>query len=222
MEKAFATVAVAWHTRAELLDGAKEYVKDSVRGAVETIRKMKPFILIMLIVAFFCVLGARVKWAHDTRIAEEQAEVMRLDLAKQEAIRASEIAAQQAKEAEAAAAHRAECEAVARVLYGTALHHSDDAQRAVVWCVLNRVDSSLYPDTIQAVCEQPQQWMGFSEENPIISSLYDIADEVITAWRNGEYRPMSPDYLYLSFSSTEITLRTTFTETRNTHYWRAG
>lgn len=176
--------------------------------------------LLLLSLMTVCVIGARVKLHNDQ--SAEAAQQMRLDLETQEAIRASMIASEQAKEQQAAAAHRADCEAVAKVLYGTALHHSADAQRAVCWCIINRVESSLYPDTVQEVCAQEAQWMGYSDSNPIIASLYDVADEVISGWEAGGYRAVSPDFLFLTWSRDEIILKTTFTESANTHYWRCG
>jgi spore germination cell wall hydrolase CwlJ-like protein len=224
-EKTMGTLAVAWYTRSELRERAAGYIKERAAAVKNNARMIKPVVLMFLLIALFCVVTARVKLDNE-RIREAQeaaaAEEMRLDQERQAAIRASTLAAREQEKAAAAEQHRAECEAVARVLYGTAVHHSEDAQRAVVWCILNRVESSLYPDTIQAVCEQPSQWMGYSPDNPVISGLFEVADEVITAWRSGEYRPMSPDYLFLSWTSSEIVLRTSFNETARTHYWRAG
>ena len=225
LTKTLATCTVAWRDRAALIQRAAGKIKTRAQAIKANAHKAQPVALLFLLVALFVVITARVQ-LDNQRIKEAQetaaAEQMRLDLERQEAIRASTLAAEQAKAQEAAAEARADREAVARVLYGTALHHSEDAQRAVVWCVINRVESTLYPNTVQDVCEQPQQWMGFSPDNPVIGSLYAIADEVLTAWQGGEYRPMSPDYLFLTWSQDEIVLRTTFQETRSTHYWRAG
>ena len=91
-----------------------------------------------------------------------------------------------------------------------------------MWCIINRTESSLFPDSIVEVCKQPVQWMGYADDNPVIRDLYDLADEVLSGWRSGGYRIISPDYLYMSWSSDEIVLRTTFEETARTHYWRAS
>ena len=115
----------------------------------------------------------------------------------------------------------AEAECIAKVLYGTAQHHSADGQRAVVWCILNRVEHQSYPNSVIEVCEQPQQWMGYSEDNPVVEDLYDVALEVLKTWYNGGHRPVSPDYIYLSWSSSEIVLRDKFEE-KGAHYWRIG
>lgn len=222
LTKSLATVAVAWHDRDDIARKVSGYIKSTYRGIKDNARSAQPIILLFLLVALFVVITARVKLDNDRIKETAAAEEMRLDLEKQEAIRASMLSAEQAKAAEAAAQHKAECEAVARVLYGTALHHSADAQKAVVWCIINRVESSLYPDTIEEVCAQPSQWMGYADDNPIIASLYDVADEVISGWEQGGYRAISPDYLFLTWTRDEIVLKTTFLDGKSTHYWRVS
>ena len=64
--------------------------------------------------------------------------------------------------------------------------------------------------------------MGYSGKNPVTQELYDVAMEVLTTWKDHGIRPMPQDYLYLSWSETEIVLRTSFNETARTHYWHAA
>lgn len=113
-----------------------------------------------------------------------------------------------------------EAEYIAKVIYGTARNHSDSDKRAVVWCILNRVEHYSHPDTIAEVCEQPKQWMGYSDENPVLEDIYELALAELKTWHSGGHRPMSNDYIYLSWSSKEILLRDTFEENKNTNYWR--
>ena len=113
-----------------------------------------------------------------------------------------------------------EAEYIAKVIYGTARNHADSDKRAVVWCILNRVEHHSHPDTVAEVCEQPKQWMGYSSDNPVLTDIYDLVLEELKTWHNGGHRPMSNDYIYLSWSSKEIILRDTFEENKNTKYWR--
>ena len=113
-----------------------------------------------------------------------------------------------------------EAEYIAKVIYGTARNHVDSDKKAVVWCILNRVEHHSHPDTIAEVCEQPKQWMGYSSDNPVLTENYDLALAELKTWYNDGHRPMSNDYIYLSWSSKEILLRDTFEEGKNTHYWR--
>ena len=113
-----------------------------------------------------------------------------------------------------------EAEYISKVVYGTAKNHSVNDQKAVVWCILNRVESAGYPDTVQGVCEQPKQWMGYSEDNPVMESIYNMVLEILKAWHNNGHRPMGKEFVFLSWSSKEILLRDTFTENKDTRYWR--
>ena len=113
-----------------------------------------------------------------------------------------------------------EAEYIAKVLYGTAANHADSDKRAVVWCILNRVEHYSHPDTVAEVCEQPKQWMGYSGSNPVLQDLYDIALTELKIWYNGGHRPMNNSYIFLTWSSSEILLRDTFEENKNTNYWR--
>lgn len=116
---------------------------------------------------------------------------------------------------------KSEAEYIAKVLYGTAQNNTERDQRTVVWCILNRVDSTAYPNTVKEVCEQPAQWMGYSDKNPVLVALYNVAIKELETWHN-DYRPVSSDYIYMSWSSKEITLRDTYEKNAETRYWQAG
>lgn len=111
-----------------------------------------------------------------------------------------------------------EAEYLAKLLYGQARTNSPDAQRAICWLVINRTENKQFPNSIKEVVEQPSQWMGYSENNVIEQNLYDIAADVISDWHNLAYRPISPDYLYMSWSKLGITIRTDYIETNATQY----
>lgn len=113
-----------------------------------------------------------------------------------------------------------EAEYIAKVIYGTAINHTDADKKAIVWCILNRVEHYAHPDTVQGVCEQPKQWMGYSDKNPVLTDIYDLALAELKIWYSGGHRPMGKEYIYLSWSSSEILLRDTFEENKNTRYWR--
>ena len=116
---------------------------------------------------------------------------------------------------------KSEAEYIAKVLYGTAQNNTERDQRTVIWCILNRVDNTAYPNTVKEVCEQPAQWMGYSDKNPVLAALYNIALKELETWHN-DYRPVSSDYIYMSWSSKEITLRDTYEKSAGTRYWQAG
>ena len=113
-----------------------------------------------------------------------------------------------------------EGEFLARMLYAYR-NNSERDLRTAVWCALNRVDSAGYPDSVKGVCQQASQWMGYSDDNPILSNLYEIAMKELETWHSG-YRPVGIEYVYMDWSSKQITLRDTYKKTNDTNYWQAG
>ena len=114
-----------------------------------------------------------------------------------------------------------EAEYLAKMLYGTARNNSERDQRTAIWCALNRVDSVGYPSTVKEVCQQPSQWVGYSDDNPILTNLYDIAMKELETWHSG-YRPVGIEYIYMNWSTKQITLRDTWEKGNDTNYWQAG
>jgi len=113
-----------------------------------------------------------------------------------------------------------DAEALARVLYGVKDNSTDDL-KTLCWCVINRADNPLYPETVEDVINQPEQWMGFSPENPVLENLYEIAYEELDRWQSGEHRPCSNEYVYMSWTASEIVLRNEFSTSQSTRYWRS-
>ena len=72
--------------------------------------------------------------------------------------------------------------AVAKMLWGEARGCTRDNQAMAVWCVLNRVDDSRFPDTIQGVLSQPSQFYGYSPDFPVWDELKEVALDVLTRW----------------------------------------
>ena len=72
--------------------------------------------------------------------------------------------------------------AMAKMLWGEARGCTRDNQAMAVWCVLNRVDDSRFPDTIQGVLSQPSQFHGYSPDFPVWDELKEVARDVLTRW----------------------------------------
>ena len=183
---------------------------------------IRPELIYVLIIVFAVVITAACqRMKYEKRIEEinagfeEQLEVLRADYET----KITELKQYYEYGGDVSQIER-EAEYIAKVLYGTAANHADSDKKAVVWCVLNRVDHNSHPDTVEEVCEQPKQWMGYSSDNPVVADLYELALEELKVWHSGEHRPMNSSYIYLSWSSKEILLRDTFEVSKNTNYWR--
>ena len=92
----------------------------------------------------------------------------------------------------------AEVVALAQTLYGECRGCSEIQQKAVCWCVFNRVDDTRFPDTIIGVVSAPLQLQGYSSSNPIWDNLYDIAYSCMMDWHNGENRVLDEDRCWFS------------------------
>lgn len=86
---------------------------------------------------------------------------------------------------------------LAKMAWGEARGCSTTEQAATMWCVLNRVDSDEFPDTVMEVVTQPSQFQGYSADNPVDEELYDLAYDVLLRWETGgKGRVLPAEYLY--------------------------
>ena len=110
---------------------------------------------------------------------------------------------------------------VAKTGYGEAGLCSTTEQAAVIWCILNRVDSAeaYFPDDIISVALQSNQFQGYAETNPVLPELYSLALDVFHRWereKNGEQdvgRVLPKGYLYFEGDGLHNHFRTE---------WRGG
>ena len=71
---------------------------------------------------------------------------------------------------------------VAKMLWGEARGCTRDNQIKCAWVVVNRVDDERFPDTIQGVLSQPDQFHGYDPTYPVTDELYSVAFDVLTRW----------------------------------------
>lgn len=91
---------------------------------------------------------------------------------------------------------------MAQTLYGECRDMSDYEISLCAWNILNRVDSSRFPDTIEGVIKQPFQYHGYSANKPVVSRYYEMAKDVLVRWwaeKNGVEnvgRTLPSEYLF--------------------------
>ena len=194
------------------------------RRKIAQIQRLTVYVLVLVIAIMITSISQRVKYENKIKelneLHQEDLIALRVELRDEYE---SEIAEIEKYYEYGGDVEQIELEAewIARVMYGMYRpEHKDSDLRAIVWCILNRVDNKAYPGEIQAVCQQKSQWVGYSDDNPVIAKMYDIALAELKKWHGDSVRPMSADYVYLTWSSKEILLRDTFAENRSTNYWR--
>lgn len=92
----------------------------------------------------------------------------------------------------------AEVTALAKTLYGECRGCSELQQRAVAWCIFNRVDNNRFPDTVIEVITQPSQFFGYRESFPVMEALEALARDCLIDWHNGENRVLEPEFLFFT------------------------
>ena len=75
-----------------------------------------------------------------------------------------------------------DAEVIAKTVWGEARGCSPEGQAKVVWAILNRVDSNKFPNTIQGVVTQPNQFFGYSASFPVTPEILAVVNDVLSRW----------------------------------------
>ncbi len=110
-------------------------------------------------------------------------------------------------------------ECLAKLIWGEARGCSIMEQAAVVWCVLNRVDSdeAYYPDEIIAVVHQKNQFSGYRADNPVLQEHVALAHDVLARWEieaacvGDVGRVLPKEYLFFDGDGEQNHFRTEYT-----------
>ena len=108
---------------------------------------------------------------------------------------------------------------IAKTVYGEARGCTTVEQAAVIWCILNRVDSDGYSDSIIGVVTQKNAFHGYNSNHPVTDHIYNLTVDVLERWekeKSGEVnvgRVLPKEYLYF------------YGDGRSNHFtnkWRGG
>lgn len=116
--------------------------------------------------------------------------------------------------------NEADVEMLAKLVWGEARGCSVTEQAAVIWTVLNRVDSEdpVFPDTIQEVVMKPWQFIGYDPNHPVEQDKVDLARDVLTRWlTGGEGRVLPKEYVFFHGDGVHNHFRMEFEH--NGQYW---
>lgn len=96
-----------------------------------------------------------------------------------------------------------------------------EAKALACWVVLNRMESSEYPDNIEEVLLQPEQFCEFSDKEEPTEANFIIATNQLSRYYNGDIRPVPSTAVFITVSNNGVELRDDFKETARTQYWKA-
>jgi len=95
---------------------------------------------------------------------------------------------------------------------------------AVVWCVLNRLDTGRWGDTIQEVVTAPHQF-AWTEDRPVVPEYIDLARDVLQRWRaekagaEGVGRVLPAEYLFFEGDGWVNHFRVAYLDARSEWGW---
>lgn len=122
-----------------------------------------------------------------------------------------------------------EIEALAKVVWGEARGCNDTQRAAVIWCILNRVDSNKFKENdIISVITAPGQFDGFSNSNPVQDDIVYLVEDVLDRYElektavGNVGRVLPNDYLFFrSNGKGENVFRQNYRST-STWDWKWG
>ena len=100
---------------------------------------------------------------------------------------------------------------------------SNDTQKGGIICnALARVLNKSYPNSLQEVIDQPQQWMFYSEDNTFTEHDREVAERIIRPWMEQGVIPsgLTAEMVYGEWTPTDYVLRDMWEKTSSAHYWR--
>lgn len=100
---------------------------------------------------------------------------------------------------------------------------SNDTQKGGIICnALARTMNKNYPNTMQEVIAQPQQWMLYSPDNKFTTHDREIAESILRAYYEDGIIPngLTDEFVYATWSETDYVLRNTWDFGQSTRTWR--
>ena len=186
-------------------------------------KKVKALILILQSVILLMIAGCRSQLVKDTNKFQEEIEALQASHNAEIA----QITAQAEQGTYATQYLSSEYEKDAWTL-GQWLDCLDqrysltpEAKALACWVVLNRMESSEYPDNIEDVLLQPEQFCEFSNEKTPTEANFIIATNQLSRYHNDDIRPVPSTAVFITVSNNGVELRDDFKETARTQYWRA-
>lgn len=163
---------------------------------------------ILLIILF----AGFVWWGLDIHSRHMADEMLRTTLEAMDAEHAEMLAAAEAEEAAIRASQEyiqeQEAQAVAKAFYGIKnfiekYHYSDADLATYARCMFNRAENA----DLREVIATKDQFLGYADNNPVLSEYYDIAQKLVKEWHEESVKPCDPSFIFAELTPNGIFLR---------------
>lgn len=197
-------------------------VFDFLRYVIDT-RKLKAVVMVSQCFILALLIGCRAQQGYDQAryeaeaaelVAAHEAEVQMLTARAEQGIYATQYLASWYESDAWALGQWLDCLDARYAL-------SQEAKVLACWVVINRVESSEYPDDLESVLWQEGQFCEFSDAEPPTEGNFTIATNQLSRFYNGDIRPVPSTAVFIAVSSEGVVLRDSWEETAKTQHWRA-
>lgn len=138
--------------------------------------RVAPFFIILGMFMLFCI--AVVAFATSNSASGEEEHAAPPTTQEPEVL----VVVRYATEQEEAERDRETVEALAQTVWGEGRGLCTTEQAAIVWNVLNRVDSPDFPDDPLLVVQQSGQYCGYDPSYPVEPQLVALVEDVLARW----------------------------------------
>ena len=197
-------------------------IKEFLRYVIDP-GKVKAMVLMIQTVALLMLIGCRSQLVRDTDrfeartaelVAAHEAEIQQIIERAEQGIYATKYLASRYESDAWALGQWLDCLDARYAL-------SQEAKALACWVVINRVDSSEYPDDLESVLWQEGQFCEFSDAEPPTEGNFTIATNQLSRFYNGDIRPVPSTAVFIAVSGEGVVLRDSWEETAKTQHWRA-
>jgi len=181
--------------------------------------------------AVLVLIVSLIVWRVDIVKEQKATEAAAIAFAEQRA--AEELRIQQEKEAELAEqlalAQQQEADTILMAKFIGGINgfvenygYSENDLRTYAECVINRVYDKKhgFPNTIEEVIRQENQWVGFSDDNQVIDQYYKIANVVVSNYYANANRPVSSDFCWVELRREGCWLKNEYSDSPYVRTWR--
>lgn len=96
---------------------------------------------------------------------------------------------------------------MATVVDSIAPDSDDYCKTAIMECIKNRVRSTGFPNSIEDVCSQKNQWQGYSSQSVYTDQTYKLAKDFIDNLNTYRISPINRDMVYMRIENSGIYFR---------------
>ena len=98
-------------------------------------------------------------------------------------------------------------------------HYSESDLLTYLRCMANRADAQ--GTTLAEVVAQPDQFLGYSDSNPVLTEYYDLAYRFVNEWRHEETKPVDSSFQWAELTPNGIYLKNEFNADGYARRWHA-